>query len=593
MPPIAAFDLSALLRRLAGNEQLVLLILALLIGGAAAAGAILLRESIAFGHYLFLGVWSERLVTGLAGQPWWRILLAPVLGGLLVGLIVRYLMPGGQPQGVPHVIEASALRGGRMSGRQGLWAAVASVVSLGSGASVGREGPAVHLGAAIASWLARRFNLGRARSRTLLGCGVAAAVAASFNAPIAGVFFALEVVIGHYALHAFAPIVVASVAGTIVSRLHFGDFPAFILPPHEIVSFWEFPAFALLGVMSAVTAIVFMRSTILCEEVAQRLPLPTWMLPAVGGLAVGAIGLVFPDILAVGYESTDMALRESYAIEILIALVVAKTAATAISLGFGFNGGVFSPALFLGAMLGGAFGVVATQPFPELSSGHGAYTLIGMGAVAAAVLGAPISTILMMFELTGDYALTIGVMVAVTMASVITLQVHGHSFFTEQLERRGLNLKGGHEVGLLRSLRVQSLMRGDHAAVSVGDGIDVLRARLADAPHGELFVVDAEGGLFGTITLHDLGHAAFDPEEHTLLARDVARPDPPVLALADDLERAVALFADVEEGVLPVVDTREDRRLLGTVHERDVMRAYNKALIALRAEEHGEETPRP
>ena len=259
--------------------------------------------------------------------------------------------------------------------------ALASALSIGVGASVGREGPVVHLGASLGSWVAKRLHLGRVLARTLLGCGVAAAVAASFNAPIAGSFFALEVVVGHYALSAFAPIVIASVTGTLISRARYGDYPAFILPDDWIIaSFWEFPGFALLGLVSAAAAIVFMWSIMFTEDTVERLPLPKWSRPAFAGLLVGLIALAFPEVLGVGYEATDKALSDLYPLWFLVALIVAKTAATAISLGGGFAGGVFSPSLYVGAMVGGAYGIIATQAFPELSSGHGAYTIIGMGA---------------------------------------------------------------------------------------------------------------------------------------------------------------------------------------------------------------------
>ena len=406
----------------------------------------LLERAIDFVQQLGFGFGGEQMAALAGALPAWRLLLVPLLGGLVVGLFVHFFMPGRRPQGVAHVIEANALRGGRMSLTVGIKAAVVSAISIGSGASVGREGPVVHLGASLGAWASRRLHLGRTSSRTLLGCGVAAAVAASFNAPIAGTFFALEVVVGHYALTAFAPIVIAAVLGTMVSRMHYGDFPAFILPDApSITSFWEFPAFAILGCVAAVVAIVFMRMTFLTEDLLDKTPVPRWARPALGGLAIGAIAIAFPQVLGVGYEATDAALSERYLLPLLIALIVLKMAATAISLGCGFGGGVFSPSLFIGAMVGGAYGIIATEAFPHLSSGHGAYTIIGMGAVAGAVLGAPISTILMVFELTNDYAITIAVMIATSISSIITHQYQGQSYFTWQLDRRGLALKGGQD----------------------------------------------------------------------------------------------------------------------------------------------------
>ncbi|MBT6116393.1 MAG: chloride channel protein, partial [Rhodospirillaceae bacterium] len=463
-------------RRLRRNNQLVLSVVAAVIGAAAGGGAILFREAIDLIQLGALGVGAEAVYSLALGLPWWHILLAPTVGGLVVGLFIHYALPGRRPHAVADVIEASALRSGHMSLRTGLAAAVASIASIGAGASVGREGPVVHLGATMASWLGQRLHLGRSSMRTVLGCGIAAAIAASFNAPIAGVFFALEVVVGHYALTAFAPIVIAAVAGTIVSRIHFGDFPAFIIPSHEIASFWEFPAFALLGVLGAGIAIALMRSIDFVQTIGARAPVPAWLRPAGAGLLTGIIALGFPQVLGVGYEATDFALRGEFELWLLIALIAAKIAATAICIGGGFGGGVFSPSLVIGALLGAAYGVIATSAFPELSSGTGAYALIGMGAVAACVLGAPISTIFILFELTGDFELTIAVMIAVVIASLIVQQGHGHSFFTGQLARRGINVRGGREINILRAMPVSRIM--DRAVETLAPD-----ASLADVRH--------------------------------------------------------------------------------------------------------------
>ncbi len=576
--------------RFGRNDQVVLAGLAVVIGLAAGGAAIGFRQGIDWVQWLFYGFGGERVATQAAELPWWRLLLAPTLGGLLIGVFVYLFMPDRRPQGVPDVIEANALHGGRMSLTTGLKAALVSAGSIGVGASVGREGPVVHLGASLGAWAAQRLHLGRSLSRTLLGCGVAAGIAASFNAPIAGVFFALEVVIGHYALTAFAPIVIAGVTGTIVSRAYYGDFPAFILPgEHVIASFLEFPAFALLGVVSALAAILLMRTIVFTEDAIKRTAVPRWLCPAIGGLMLGLLALSYPQVLGVGYEATDAALSELYPLWLLLLLIVFKTAATAISLGSGFGGGIVSPSLFIGAMVGGAFGVIATEAFPHLSSGYGAYTTIGMGAVAGAVLGAPISTILMIFELTSDYALTIAVMIATVIASLITRQVQGHSFFTWLLERRGIAIKGGQEVGLLRSIKVEGVMDRTYDTVAPDTPIAQVRERLQQAPWGELFVVDGEGRLTGTIIFSDLHEAAFDTcHDAEWVASSVAREHPAVLQVDDDLATAVEVFGAAGEVHLPVVADAEGGRMLGVAHEHEVMLTYHRALQQLRAEERGE-----
>lgn len=583
-----ASKLLALIR----SEKIVMAGLAILLGVLGGGSAIACREGIGAVQMLFYGDWSERLASHARTLPWWHILTATTVGGLVVGGLVHWAMPGRRPQGVADVIEASALRGGRMGLRAGIVAAVISAVSLGAGASTGREGPVVHLGATLSALAASRLRLGRSMAQTLLGCGVAAAVAASFNAPIAGVFFALEVVVGSYALATFAPIVVASVTGTIISRMYFGDFPAFVLPAQPIVSFLEFPAFALLGAMCALISVAMVWSIGLLQDRLDGWRIPLWLRPALGGLAVGGIALAFPEVLGVGYEATDTALRQGYVFTMLVALLVAKLIATVVSLGCGFGGGVFSPSLFVGAMVGGAFGLVATLVFPELSSGHGAYTIVGMGAVAGAVLGAPISTILMIFELTGDYSLTIAVMVATVISSQVMSHYYADSFFVWQLARRKISLKGGRESRALQSVRVGDTMKQDFLTVRPDAALAEIRAKLQRSRYAELFVVDAEGQLCGTITLTDLAENAFDTShDNELLARDVQRVNPPALTVNDTLERAVRLMDGAGEEHIAVMDSVKAHHMVGVLHQRDVMQTYHRAIIESRPEDETSDVP--
>ena len=589
-PQDALNGLSRRLRRLGRNDQVILSALSLIIGVAAGLAAIGFREAIDLVQWFSFGFRGETVASLARELVWWHLLLVPSLGGLAIGLFVYHFMPERRPLGVAQVIEASALHGGRMSLTTGIKAAIVSSASIGFGASVGREGPMVHLGASLAAWVARRLHLGRSLSRTLLGCGVAAAIAASFNAPIAGVFFALEVVIGHYGLSAFAPIVIAGVTGTLVSRSYYGDAPAFVLPEeHVIASVLEFPAFALLGAVSAAAAIIMMRSIFFAQDVIAKTPIPPWGRPAVGGLLVGAIAVFYPEVLGVGYEATNAALMEDHTFQFLLILVVAKTAATALSLGAGFGGGVFSPSLFLGAMIGGAFGIIATEVFPHLSSGHGAYTMIGMGAVAGAVLGAPISTILMIFELTNDYKLTIAVMIATVIASVVTQALYGRSFFALQLERQGVSIKGGQDIGLLKALTVESLMDTKYDTIAPDTPLAEVRRRLLEAKYGELFMVDEDGRLTGTIIFSDLRDTAVDTShDDDWVASNVARKQPAVLRVTDDLATAVELFGASGETHLPVVETRTGAKLIGVAHEHEVVLAYHRALQRQRDEERGD-----
>ena len=565
--------------RFGRHDQTRLLLAAVAIGAVAAAAALGFLWAFGFVRDWTLGLPEDAAFDAFVTVPWWLILSVPTLGGLAIGLFVQYVMPGGRPQAVADVIESVALRDGRMPLTAGLGAAAVSAASIGVGASVGREGPMVHLGATLGSWIAVRLKLHRQLVQTLLGCGVAAGVAASFNAPIAGAFFALEVVIGQYAIRSFAPVVIASVTGTLIYRSVFGNVPAFSTPDYAITSFWEFPAFALLGIVSAVAALIFMWSVIFAQDKSAKIPVPPWVRTGIAGLLVGIIALAFPQVLGVGYATTDAVLNNALTLWLLLALIPMKIAATAISLGGGFGGGVFSPSLFIGATVGGAFGLMAAAVFPDLATAHGAYAMVGMGAVAAAVLAAPMSTILIVFELTGDYALTIAVMVAVVIASVIAQQVAGGSFFHWQLRKRGVDLSGGGQNRVLRTMKVRTVMDRVFETVAPDAPLPEIRRLLQTAPHGELFVIDSAGTLAGTITFADLREAAFDATgDADRRAGDVMRRDPPVLEIEESLDRALRILEAQDEPHIPVVETRGNMKLMALVHERDVVLTLNRAL---------------
>ena len=567
---------------------MILLLLAIIVGAAAGGGAILFRELIGLVQSLFLGGGGEQVATLAAGLPWWQLLLAPAGGGVLIGLFIHFVMPERRPHGVADVIEAVYRRDGRMPVVAGPGAALASAASIGVGASVGREGP-VHLGAYLGAYLGEKLRFNRSMTLTLLGCGVASGIAASFNAPLAGVIFALEVVIGHYALSAFAPIVVAGVTGTIVSRLYFGDFPAFIVPSHAYASFLEFPVFALLGVFAALIAISFIRGASAIAVLGEKSGLPGWLRPGIAGLAVGAIALFLPQILGVGYEATDAALKGLYPLWLLLALLIFKLIATMACIGLGFGGGVFSPSLFLGAMLGGVFGLITADIFPGLEIVAGSHSLIGMGAVAAAVLGAPISTILIIFELTGNYPLTVATMVAVGVSTIITQRVQAGSFFLGQLKTRGIDPTGGREDQLLHQVRVHQVMVEDLGRVGILAPLEKVRELLPQAPFETLYVVDDGDRLVGTLGYRDLARGVMEMTDREYVsAHDMLHENPQFLEAGDDLSQAMEVLKSSDKAHLPVVADRETMKLIGCIHIRDVMAAYAHTVHKARAEERGE-----
>ncbi|MCC2112315.1 MAG: chloride channel protein [Hyphomicrobiales bacterium] len=518
------------------TKQPLLWILALGAGLLTAAAAIAFRVGIAMVQWPWIHTMSERVASAAAAMPAWVVIAGPVCGGFVVGLFLTYVQPNRRASAIADVIEAQIGVGSALGLRAGLGSAFVSVVSLGSGASAGREGPVVHLGATVSNAICSAFSLPASARRTLVACGVAGAISASFNTPIAGILFAHEVVLRHYALSALTPITIASVSGAVISRLWFGEDAAFIVPPYQITSYLEFPAFALLGIVCALVAILFQFALIGTDWVARNIPMKLWMRPVAGGAIVGAIGVAFPQILGVGYQATDQALHQQLPLILLLTLIFAKTAATAITLASRFGGGVVAPSLYLGAMTGGAFGIIAASVFPDMASSHGLYAILGMGAVAAAVLGAPISTAVMVFELTGGYALSVALLLTVSLAYGITQAIHGRSFFHWQLEMRGVVIQDGPHRHLVRAVHVRDFV------------------------------------------------TAFKPDD---VLPDAATLDTMVKLKVDDtLEQALRTFDAEGLRRIIVVDSAKDGEPVGWAEHVHALSYFNSALIATSVEEH-------
>jgi len=445
---------SMLLNR--GPSQLQFWLIALVIGVAAGMAAVGFRVGIATLQELFYGASDKELHSHLAGLHWGWVVGIPVMGGLAVGVILHFFSRVGRAQSLAEVIEGAALREGRVSRREGLVSTLVSLITLSTGGSTGREGPVVHLGAVISTFVSRIIRADGITARDLMGCAAAAAVSASFNAPIAGTLFALEVVLRHFAVHAFAPIVIASVAGTLVSRWQMGNVTEFALPMSDIAFYVELPAFLLLGLLCGGVAFVLIRTIFLAEElgdfVQNATKMPNWLRPGVTGALLGVLAIWFPHIIGVGYETTSRVLTGQIGLWLVVAFVVVKIIAVAITVAGHMGGGIFSPSLMVGAMTGLAFGYVATAIAPELSGAETLYALAGMGAVAAAVLGAPISTTLIVFELTGDWQAGMAVMISVSLASALNSKLVDRSYFLTQLSRRGVRLSEGPQSYLLGTM---------------------------------------------------------------------------------------------------------------------------------------------
>ena len=531
-----------------GLSQVQFWFIALLVGILASLAAIAFRFGIeTFQAWLYGTDDVAHLHSFAARLEWWWVLLIPMAGGLVVGLILDRFTEDGRVRSVADVIEGAALHDGRVSRRKGFASTAASFITLSTGGSTGREGPVVHLAALISSSASRLMRADGITGRDLLGCAVAAAVSASFNAPIAGALFALEVILRHFAVHAFAPIVIASVAGTVINRLVYGDVTEFLIPNQNVLAFYvELPAFLILGLVCGLVSVVLMRSIFWADSVGSavqaRLRIPRYLRPMVAGTLLGVLAIYYPHIIGVGYETTSDALTGRLLMHEAVVFVFIKIVAVAITMAGRMGGGVFSPSLMVGALTGLAFGIVATGIFPDVSGEGTLYALAGMGAVAAAVLGAPISTTLIVFELTGDWQTGIAVMVSVSLSSALASRLVDRSFFLSQLEQRGVHLAAGPQAYLLSTFKVSSVMR-----------------RLDD-PRAADAATCADLVLEGTYVSEDL-----------------------------TLDQAMPILEATGSNFIPVVAQSSGDgppELRGTLFQIDALRAFNHALAATAAEEH-------
>ena len=517
-------------------------LIALTIGGFVGFATVGFRLSIAALQSVFYGATDPTLHTAARDLPWLVVLILPIIAGLIIGLIVKYFIPEGRVQSIATVIEGAALNKGRIAGRSGLASVAASLITLSMGGSTGREGPAVHLGALVSSKIARFINANGITGRNLLGCAVAAAVSASFNAPIAGALFALEVVLRHFAIHAFAPITLSAVAATVVSRVMLGDVTEFILPLRNDYFYTELPFFILLGLFCGLVAVGFMRSVFIAEKmgdwVQKRARIPRVLRPACAGVLLGIIAIWFPHIIGVGYETTTAALTGRLAFQTVMVFALVKVIAVAITIAGGMGGGIFSPSLMLGALVGLGFGLMSGVFLPTMQGDETLYALAGMGAVAAAVLGAPISTSLIIIEITGDWQAGLAVLIAVSISSLVAGVFVQRSFFLTQLARRGVYLAEGPQRYLLAGLQVAGLMR-------LIDTVSVSRA--------QALARLAEDGV-------------------------VVQP-------SQSADAVIHLFNQHKCKAIGVMD--EAGVMIGALYHVDVLSAYSAALADLVKEEHG------
>jgi len=568
------------------NSRLRFFLLSAFTGLLVGSSTVALIECIAFLQNLFFGVSVEDDPAEFADKfTGWSALLVPITGGIIISLMLRSV-PGQRFHGIADVMEASALRAGKMNVRSGVTAAVATTLSLGAGVPLGREGPAVHIGASLTSWLAEKFHLHRTQSLTLLGCAAAAAVTASFNTPIAGVIFALEVVVGYYALRVFAPVVVAAMGAVIVRHSVYGNRSEFSLPDYQIGSLWELPAFALLGFVAAFVVQGFIYLVILSRAGWNKTPTPRWIRPAFAGVLIGALAIYYPLALGVGYEGTSLALNESLPFMLLLTLLIAKLLAGAVALGSGFPGGVFSPALFIGAMLGGVYWFVMQALIPMGVSSQGVYSVVGMAAIASAMLGAPISTLLIVFELTINYDLVIAVMLAAAMASTFMQLLPHSSFFRWQLSERGINLNTGRDQGLLRTRTIDEFVTKNYIEVKESAALEAVESSMYAHQRYIAIVANEDGEFVGSLSTDEL--VAGSSNGRDALCETAMRSTEHALPYSTNLLAALQFFNELDSNYAPVTKTGDDaEEVVGVIYRSDVLKALYDTLRVARSEEYG------
>jgi chloride channel protein, CIC family len=546
-----------------------------LIGGLTGAITIGFVELINLVQWIAIGS-SDLPLRVLPHVHWLRVILAPVLGGVLVGPIARSLASEAEGHGVPEVIEAVTLGGGRIRRRVAAVKSLVSALTIGTGGSVGREGPIVQIGAGVGSAVGQWLRLPPEQLRMLASSGAAAGIAAVFNAPIAGAFFALEVVTGNFAMPAFSPVVIASVLATVVSRAYFGDHPAFVVQPYQLESPWEISAYLGLGVFCGLVGVAFIRCMDSLERFAGRLPVPPIWRPALGGIPLGLLIVALPNLYGVGYGTMDLALAGTLSWTLLLVLLPVKIFATSLTLASGGSGGVFLPSLYIGSIAGGLFGQGVHALFPSGTATSGAYGLVGMAGVLSSATNSPITSILLLFEVSGDYKIILPVMIVSTVATLVGRALERDSIYTLKLSRRGIALHRREDV-IMRSHTVGQVMRPPARVLRSNVGLaDVVRFFI-DNEVTSIYVVDAAGRFVGEISIHDIKELQGDELANLVVARDLAeRTAAPVTAgatLADCMEQ----FVLSEQDELPVVDAAGT--LVGVVSRRDLLRVYSSELL--------------
>jgi CIC family chloride channel protein len=578
------------LMRVNPPEWATVMTTAIIVGVGAGLGAVAFRLLIERAQWLFFVVGAQ--VFGFLGD--YYVLVIPALGGAIVGPLVYFFAREAKGHGVPEVMEAVALKGGRIRPRVAIIKSLASSISIGSGGSVGREGPIVQIGSALGSTVGQWLGLSDARIRSLVACGAAGGIAATFNAPIAGTIFALEVILGEIRATYFGAVVISAVLADVIAHVFEGSSRAFPIPAYELVNSWELLLYALLGIIAAFVAVLYSKTIYRFEDGFDLWKgIPEYVKPVVGGLGMGLIGIILvsqgltfdfegqgiPVVFGVGYETITPALLGQLSMGTALILLVVKLLATSVTLGSGGSGGVFAPSLFLGAMLGTSFGLLVNTLFPDATGPAGAYALVGMAAVFAGSAHAPATAILILFEMTGDYSIILPLMFATVISLIISRALEPESIYTMKLSRRGIRLQHGRDVDLMEGVTVAEAMSEKYETVSPEMPLAALVEAFDRTHHHGFPVVDADRVLVGIVTLTDLTRAMYQGGVDDRTVGDIATSERLLVAYPDEtLATAVLRMGVRGVGRLPVVTRQAPSKYLGMLRRENIIRAYNRAI---------------
>ncbi|MBN2810173.1 MAG: chloride channel protein [Deltaproteobacteria bacterium] len=562
------------------TEHIFMVIVAVIIGLLGGFGAVGIQYLIKFFSRLFWGI-GDLDLEYLKHVPVYLKIVIPTGGALLVGLIVYFFAPEAKGHGVPEVMEAMALRDGRIRPRVAVAKLFASSLCIASGGSVGREGPVIQIGSSIGSTVGQFLKVNAQRTKVFVACGAAAGIAAAFNAPMAGALFSVEIILADFGVAQFSPIVISSVMATVVSRHFLGNFPAFEVPAYHLVSPLELIPYAVLGLLAGLVALLFTEVLCLSEDFFDDyLKLPGVVKTVIGGFLLGCFGILVPGIYGVGYNSMNLALHGQIPWLLMLGLVFAKIAATSLSLGSGGSGGIFAPSLFIGTMTGGFFGALVHMLLPELSASSGAYAMVGMGAVVAGATHAPITAILIIFEMTNDYKIILPLMISTIIATLLATKLKKESIYTIKLVHRGIDLFRGRELNVLRALKVADFCDRKPRTILPGLGFRQLLELVVNSPNTSYYLVDDKKKFFGVVSLQEVRQAILDQDDLTdlLVAADLASTNVPAVALTADLDQVMKIFGHTDYRELPVLDP-DSGELVAAIRQREVTEAYNREVI--------------